>query len=132
MTYDIGKGGPVTNWKGDVGQGWHSLLDELHAELVKVAPDYVTGQVKEKFAALTVYVSPHSREIAEILGKYYDRSRTVCEECGQPGWVRHSRFWLKTLCDEHEASRSRMVRSRQEGSLCGANPVTARRVTAWK
>ena len=28
MAYGIKRGGAVTNWKGDVGQGWHSLLDD--------------------------------------------------------------------------------------------------------
>jgi len=131
MTYDINRGGPVTDWKDDVGQGWHSLLDELHAELVQAAPDYKTLQVKEKFAALTVYVSPHSEEIRAILDKYYARSTTVCEQCGEPGETRHSRFWLKTLCDACE--HARMVKSRQEGSLCGASPATApSTATAWR
>lgn len=107
--YDIDKGGPVTDWKIDVGPGWHSLLDEMHAELVQVAPDYRTLQVKEKFAALTVYLSPCTGEVAEILDKYYARSKTVCEECGEPGEVRTSRFWLRTLCDAHENARSRVV-----------------------
>lgn len=125
MTYDINKGGPVTDWKNDVGPGWHALLDELHAELAKVVPDYETLQVKEKFARLTVYVRPWSDEIYQILQKYYDKSETVCKQCGQPGEVRHSRFWLKTLCHEHEAQRTRVVQSPQEGLLCGVSPVTA-------
>lgn len=119
MSYDIKRGGPVTNWKNDVGQGWHSLLDEMHAELIRVAPDYRTDQVKEKFAALTVYISPYSDEIQEILQKYYDRSKTICEQCGEPGEVRHSRFWLKTLCGIHESAGFRVVQSPQEGTSCG-------------
>ena len=114
MAYDIDRGGPATDWKNDVGKGWHSLLDELHAELVKVNPDYRTEQVKEKFAALTVYISPWSDEIFQILQKYYDRSKTICEYCGEPGEVRHSRFWLKTLCDKCENERTGMVKSPQE------------------
>lgn len=117
MAYDIERGGPVTDWKDDVGPGWHSLLDQLHAELVTVAPEYRTEQVKEKFAGLTVYIAPHSEEIFAILQKYYLRSKTVCEQCGEPGEVRTSRFWLKTLCDACE--HARMVRSPQEGSLQG-------------
>lgn len=114
MTYGINKGDPVTDWKNNVGQGWHSLLDELHAELVEIAPDYETLQVKEKFARLTVYVRPWSDEIFGILQKYYVRSETVCEQCGKPGQVRHSRFWLKTLCDKCENERTGMVKSPQE------------------
>jgi len=113
MAYGIKRGGAVTNWKGDVGQGWHSLLDELHAELVRVAPEYRTEQVKEKFAALTVYIEPYSEEIYAILDKYYARSKTVCEQCGEPGEVRHSRFWLKTLCGLCE--HGRMIQSPPEG-----------------
>jgi len=114
MTYDIKRGGSVTAWKSDVGQGWHSLLDELHAELVKVAPEYRTEQVKEKFAALRVYLSPWSDEVEQVVFRFEARSKTVCEQCGEPGEVRYSRFWLKTLCDACE--QARMVQSRQEKS----------------
>src|SRR5512146_2740087 len=81
MTYDIERGGPVTDWKNDVGKGWHSLLDELHAELVKVAPEYRTEQVKEKFAALRVYLSPWTDEAEEIVFRFEARSKTICEQC---------------------------------------------------
>lgn len=113
MTYDINRGGPVTDWKRDVGEGWHSLLDELHAELVKVNPDYRTEQVKEKFAALRVYLSPWTDEVEEIVFRFEARSKTTCEQCGEPGEVRTSRFWLKTLCDKCEAQRNPVVRSPQ-------------------
>lgn len=111
MTYDIERGGPVTDWKNDVGKGWHSLLDELHAELVKVAPEYRTEQVKEKFAALRVYLSPWTDEAEEIVFRFEARSKTICEQCGEPGEVRHSRFWLKTLCDRCEGERAGVVKS---------------------
>lgn len=116
MTYDINRGGPVTGWKKDVGEGWHSLIDELHAELVKVAPGYRTEQLKEKFAALRVYLSPWTDEVEEIIFRYEARSKTVCEQCGEPGEVRTSRFWLKTLCDQCEAGRTRVIKSPQEGA----------------
>ena len=125
MTYDINRGGPVTDWKRDVGEGWHSLLDELHAELVKVNPEYRTEQVKEKFAALRVYLSPWTDEVEEIVFRFEARSKAVCEQCGEPGKVRHSRFWLKTLCDKCETERNPVVKSPQEGVLCGGSPVTA-------
>jgi hypothetical protein len=106
------RNGPVTNWKNDVGPGWHPLLDQLHAELSELVPDYKTAQVKEKFGKLRVYVDlpAAAREtlgdaIWQVLGKYEDMSGHTCEDCGQPGEVRTSRHWLRTLCDECEARR---------------------------
>ena len=107
-----GRTGPVTQWENDVGPGWRPLLARLHEELVKLVPDYKTAQVKEKFGLLRVYVdlTPPAREVCgdavwQLLLKYERESGTVCEECGSPGRIRNSRYWLRTLCDTCEAAR---------------------------
>ena len=88
----------VTDCKSCVGPGWGPLLDELHAELQAAYPDYQAEQVKEKFGTLRVYVEPW--QARDIIGRYEDRSRHICEDCGQPGRLRKDHYWLRTLCDE--------------------------------
>lgn len=105
-----GPGGPVTGYKADVGAGWHPLLDELHAELAAADPDYQTIQVKEKFGTLRVYVYGLPATDA-IIDHYEERSRSICENCGQPGRPRPG-GWVKTFCDECEASRKERRKAR--------------------
>lgn len=105
----FGAGGPVTDYKMDVGPGWSSLLDQLDAELKAIDPDYQTVQVKEKFGNLRVYIEdtgPYPGLMWDVLGKYERLSSEVCEECGQPGTHDNSRYWIKTLCPACTASRA--------------------------
>ena len=100
MPFD--QGGPVTDYKSEVGKGWHPLLDELDAELRETVPGYQVFQVKEKFGELRVYLQGGTFPPAwEIIEKYTIRSRTVCEYCGEPGTHRQDRWW-RTLCDPCE------------------------------
>lgn len=109
----------VTDHLLDVEDGWHPLLRELHEDLVKIDPDYQTGQVKEKFGALRVYLdgwtgedTPEGAAIRERLDRmrnvvsgYEVKSLKICEFCGKPGELRTHRHWLKTLCDGCSAER---------------------------
>jgi hypothetical protein len=89
---------PVTDFKGDVGSGWHGLLDDMHAELAAACPDYETYQVKEKFGTLTTYINGN-RAAMDITMRYRQLSQRICELCGQPGTCgSSSAFWVKTLC----------------------------------
>lgn len=126
----FGAGGPVTDYKMDVGSGWASLLDQLDEELRAVSPGYQTVQVKEKFGRLRVYVegnpvqadisglgtvanvkiestatSSNWRTVQDVLDKYELKSSQVCENCGQPGELDTSHFWIKTLCPACKARR---------------------------
>jgi len=96
----------VTDWKFNVGDGWHPILEELHAELEKLIPGYRAEQVKEKFGTLRVYVSPWSDAVYEAIRRSEEESSRTCEQCGAPGEIRTSRFWLKTLCGRCEGRRS--------------------------
>jgi hypothetical protein len=103
---------PIAYWGFECGDGWFSIIDELSAWLenealaLKAAGKRVpiVVQVKEKFGALRFYVRhfPKNRffdelnprlEVAEL------KSKTVCEECGQP--VKLQQGYLQTLCEEH-------------------------------
>jgi hypothetical protein len=97
------QGGPVTDYKNDVGEGWWPILDELDETLAQIDPGYQTVQVKEKFGLLRVYISG-SQEAQEAIYQYEEYSGKVCENCGQPGKLRLG-GWVRTLCDECEGNR---------------------------
>jgi hypothetical protein len=107
------EGGPVTDYKADVGPGWHPLLDQLHRELMLVDPGYRTVQVKEKFGNLRVYIDTAAGDAAwNVISKFENLSSGICEACGKPGG--HTKtVWIKTLCDDCAAlslsQRKRMI-----------------------
>ena len=39
-------------------------------------------------------------DIAKIVRRYEEKSKTICEECGRAGNVRMDMLWKKTLCDD--------------------------------
>lgn len=121
----------VMDMELDVGPGWRPLLAELHAELTAAGIRYEALQVKEKWGILRVYISTDSawhptfdltvpgqgtitgtieegsepwRRGMEIVHAAEERSRVICEDCGDTGVLRTDRFWLRTLCDAcHES-----------------------------
>ncbi len=98
------RGGPVTDYLTDVGEGWHELLRELHETLAAMGP-YETFQVKEKFGLLRVYIDG-SPEQHEAIYPFEAASGRICEVCGKPGQTgTHGGWWIKTLCPEHSAVR---------------------------
>ena len=88
--------------------------------------DITVQQVKEKFGSLRFYYSvggvnrhfhaidclghgtfrispvqkPVHREIAHIVQRYEQKSKTVCEKCGKHGVLRSDLRWVLTLCDD--------------------------------
>lgn len=89
------------NWKGigkisiDCDEGWFSLIEELHAELVQIDPNYQLVQVKEKFGGLRFYAD--GKEIRDVIGKYERLSFSVCEVTGNPGVLMRKHGVFKTL-----------------------------------
>lgn len=84
------------------GPGWVPILNELHAQLVELDPNYVLVQVKEKFGTLRVYteVDPVVRDPArELVAAAEAQSGTICEDCGDPAELRKDRRWVLTLCE---------------------------------
>lgn len=84
-----------------VPPGWTALMTELHAALVEVSPDFAYAQVKQKWGELRVYVSGASPEARDLISDAEVASRTVCEECGQPGSPCQRRGWYRALCPVH-------------------------------
>lgn len=90
-------------WGFSCGDGWYDLIDKLCTKLMKVAPDTVALQVKEKLGTLSFYVSNTNKEGMDAIDEACLESSRTCERCGEPGKVRTAhRFWIKTLCDECE------------------------------
>lgn len=90
-------------WGFDCGSGWFDLIDTLCAEIQRHADEIgfeaVARQVKEKHGSLHFYIDGdeyihHLVWMAEWL------SRSVCENCGKPGWMSEG-GWLKVRCAEH-------------------------------
>lgn len=124
----------VIDMENDVGPGWRPLLRELHQQLTGAGFSYEALQVKEKFGILRVYISVDGEEhvtfdltipgvgtitgqpeqgsdtysrAMELVYAAEEKSRVICEECGEPGRLRDERFWLRTLCDECDGRRVR-------------------------
>lgn len=85
------------------GPGWSRLLDELHARLVALDPDYGVQQIKEKFGGLRFCASfsePVRRQCLALVAEAERRSQHICERCGEPGELRMERARRLTLCDD--------------------------------
>lgn len=104
----------------DVPAGWEHLVEQMHDEIVAIDPDYTVGQVKEKFGGLRFYidVSDHVRdnddmwsEIYRIIEFYEAKSYTVCQDCGNKGWIEQNPTgefrWVATLCNACRRTRNR-------------------------
>ena len=97
MPYNAG--GPVTDYKTEIGVGWRPLLDELHLELVKINPNYQTVQVKEKFGDLRVYVEgENTSQMHDVIVGFERRSSGICEDCGSSEGRHTKSIWIRTLC----------------------------------
>lgn len=94
-------------WTGiDIGPGWNEIVLDLDAKLATLFPDYQVHQVKEKFGGLRYYTEPVPAELFDRWHALIVRAERLCsetcEECGQPGTLRPTR-WVRTLCDDHAA-----------------------------
>jgi len=87
-------------------KGWHTLIENCHAELLALDPKYKILQIKEKFGGLRYYfqLSTDSLDTCQkaddIVAKYESKSWTTCEICGDEGALRN-REWRRVLCDTH-------------------------------
>lgn len=88
---------------------WHDLAREVHAELLKIDPDYQVVQIKEKFGGLRYYFTPSEgidtdtrRRMDQITYAAETKSNTICQVCGEPGERTSKRGWYATLCETHK------------------------------
>jgi hypothetical protein len=91
--------------------GWFDILWRLCGDLEPLVKEFEQAtvlqfeilQVKEKFGVLRIYVKGANAAIRQRIGAAAQESFHTCEVCGQPGELREG-SWIKTLCDEHDAS----------------------------
>jgi hypothetical protein len=91
--------------------GWFDILWRLCGDLEplvaqleqEIGCQFEVLQVKEKFGGLRFYVNHKNDAIRQRIEAAIQESLHTCEVCGQPGRLRED-DWIKTLCDEHDAS----------------------------
>jgi hypothetical protein len=93
----------IDHWIDDVGKGWQPLVRGLDANLRDIDPDYIIGQVKEKFSGLRFYLDAFAKPDYDHALKLIEAAEALsfktCEDCGMAGdRVNVNGFWLKTLC----------------------------------
>lgn len=105
------------HWGFTCNDGWFILIWKLSEKLEKLIikwkeenPDnqYIpkAAQVKEKFGLLRFYMDNETDEMDKIIIEYENLSGKICENCGMPGKLSNSSWWLKTLCPECENKRN--------------------------
>ena len=82
-----------------VGPGWSDIILDLHEVLVEENPEYVIHQVKEKFGTLRFYTGGMTDLGWSAITEAEHASAVTCEECGRPGRLRDSNYWIRTLCN---------------------------------
>jgi len=99
-------------WGCAHGDGWFDILYDLCKNLKTEAEkdsstDFRFLQIKEKFARLTLYTSGGNKIMRDLVDATEDQSTKVCEECGSPGSLDESKYWILTLCDTCKAERDK-------------------------
>jgi hypothetical protein len=115
-------------WGFECGDGWYPIINTLCSEIqsridwnnknvdngygnYKEIKQVVAVQIKEKFGGLRFYYEGGDDHIHGMVRMAENWASTTCEICGNPGQTRHG-FWIKTLCDEHEAERQERYKDR--------------------
>jgi len=114
--------------------GWYPLIRQLCADIEKILaglnPEeraiFRVSQIKEKFGGLVfstrmqtttannqifdlVYLAEEPmvyEQILDLVSKAEERSRQICEVCGEDG-ARREGNWIRTLCDTHANGAAR-------------------------
>ena len=89
-----------------IGPGWYGIVKDLIEKSIAAGWDRQICQVKEKFGGLRFYINGASEEVWALIREAEEKSYEVCEECGEPGEMRHG-GWIGTLCDKHNEERSK-------------------------
>lgn len=99
----------LPQWREHVPEGWRPIVDDLHAELLAIAPNYGVIQVKVKFGELRVTAGDRSSVLfsrdgagGRVIEAAMERARVTCEVCGETGVAREG---MTTRCDQHAEGR---------------------------
>ena len=115
-------------WGCECSGGWYRLLYDLCQEITDryaedgLEVDIVVRQVKEKMESLRFYytyedITDKSKQslrddVARIVHSYEEKSKTICEICGQDGDMRMDMMRKKTLCDRCYSNYLQKIRER--------------------
>ena len=88
--------------------GWYQLIyglcQEIDMELKNCDADFVEGffveQIKEKFASLRFYTTYVNDSIYQLIEGAETKSKSICELCGNNGYICIHGHYIKTLCDK--------------------------------
>ena len=93
---------PIELFGIECGNGWHPLLEPICEYILK----YNSGkdgsehieltQVKEKWGFLHIYTSRATEELRKLISDAEQKSKTICETCGNPGILRNVNGWYRT------------------------------------
>lgn len=105
---DVDSRTPVSLFGIECGAGWYKLLDELCADIIRLAneegiPVPTVQQIKEKFGTLRFYMDVETDAMYERISEAELESSKTCERCGEPGSRTVVGGWHSTLCGEHLA-----------------------------
>lgn len=86
--------------------GWNDLIIELIKAIEKIYEkhnnldihDFCIDGTKEKYGGLRVDARSSLMEVHELISEYENKSKEVCEECGEVGRLRDGN-WVEILCD---------------------------------
>lgn len=100
-------------YKGSVGPGWWPILDQYIPQILARDPE-CKPYIKEKFGYLRIEFYSDRIDLQEqidIENAAELASSTVCEFCGQRGYIRTQRLWMQTLCNRCNKLDSLALRS---------------------
>lgn len=95
---DLYKLAQLNGIKVEMDKGWNNLALKLIVELEEKGWNRKVSSIKEKFGELRFYAETDHED---ILDKYTEESKTICEICGRPGEFFTVNTWNFTRCDEH-------------------------------
>lgn len=106
----------------DIGIGWLGLVRSFVEEALPHDPSLEVLQLKEKWGSLRIWCDTPVLAAKLAKGKAEIKSASVCEVCGEPGYVRRPppgrMAWWRCRCDEH-ASLDQKSWPRRENSALG-------------
>lgn len=96
----------------EISPAWHALVIELLIELDAAGWNREVSSIKEKFAELRFYTD---NQYDEIVDKFTDRSKMICETCGGKGIQRCNTSWHYVACRRHYLENRGCVQTTEEG-----------------
>jgi len=96
----------------EISPAWYALVIELLIELNAAGWDRTVSSIKEKFAELRFYADD---QYDEIVDKFTEKSKMVCETCGEKGIQRCSTSWDYVACRKHYLENRGYVQTTDEG-----------------